>query len=132
MVSNMIERLMFKLGLDKPNIYDVMNKFIRKNMSKEYIEYLEWNAVSIDSMMIDCNISDKLFISTRASKDDFWTVPSCEVFAHNMELFKGYLPLIATKIDELKESSRKRQEKWSEQQEKESSCLMKIWDKLGD
>lgn len=129
----MFHRLLLKLGISKPDIYDIMDAFIRSQLTTEEIKFIEWHSLGCktDNYMLCTNNNGSVYFSKRVyypiCSGYCNSVPDCEEFAKGLEKYREILSKMKLKRIELIETREQEKLKAAKVREQDMKCINKLW-----
>lgn len=130
----MFRRLLLKLGIYKPDMYDVMDAFIRNYLTKEEITFITSHCVFCRSNNYILRIGDtnRIYFMKHEYNDNnncyCNSIPDCKEFIENMYEYKEVLNNMKIKKTKLMNKINSEHLERSEKQEQYTTCIKKLWD----
>ena len=133
-MSFFLRRKLIDWGFVEPNIYDIMNKYVRGYLTEEQIKSLEgYGGLIVDNDVIkkdwdnrfyfelDCEIIECMGRTVASGR-----IPSCDEFRSDIERFGVLLDKVTDAISERKKEKLEQSKKL----DREKKCERKMWDSL--
>ena len=129
-MSFFLRRKLIDWGFVEPNIYDIMDKYIRGYLTKEQAKSLEkYGKILVNTDLVDIDWDKRFYFRVDCEITRSYVVgqvPSCEMFRTNIERFRIILDRVVDALSEKKEEKLKHLKEVN----REKKCKRKMWESI--